>query len=86
MCFKGSAIDKSPREDRVSGQTLAHLVSCPTFSPIPTCGEKNEVLFVECPNGPGTGLEIYPYEVGVGIPIYIDEELAHSYTAAKWQN
>lgn len=82
------AIDDSPGE-RVTGQALACLFSCPMFSPVLTLREKTEVPLVECLNGPDTGLEIYPYEVDVRISIYVDEklsleheELAHSHTAA----
>lgn len=68
-------IGDSTRDERVTCQTLACPVSCHIFSLIPTLGEKNKVPSADCPDGPDADLEIYPYEVGVRIPIYIDEKL-----------
>lgn len=87
------AIDDFPREETVTGQALACLFSHPTFSPVLTLGQKKDIPLAKCLNGPDTCLEIYPYEVDIRIPIYVDEKLslepeklAHSYTAAEQQN
>ena len=72
--MKALATDYSAREGRVTGQALACLFSCPTFSPILTLGEKEKIPFAECLNGPDTGLEVYPYETDVRIPTYVDEK------------
>lgn len=66
---KGLVVDDSTREERVTGQTLAYLISCPTFSPIPTLGGK-ELRLAECSTGPAPGSEVCPCEVGVRSPLH----------------